>query len=95
MTAVQNHIKPRTAGDLIHEKRADFVVGNDAAAGRTRYVVIQRAKTRIKAGRFIAVCITHERPVAGEMEYGFIACDHPRDEGGHSREDILAGGRDR
>jgi hypothetical protein len=25
------------------------------------------------------------------MEYGFIACDHPRDEGCHSREDIFAG----
>jgi hypothetical protein len=25
------------------------------------------------------------------MEYGFIAGDHPSDEGGHSRENILAG----
>jgi hypothetical protein len=40
MTAVQDDVEARTAGDTVHEKRAEFVVGDDAAARRTRNIVI-------------------------------------------------------
>ena len=94
MAAVQDDVKARTARDPIHEKSADFVVGNHSASGGCRRVVIQGAKTRVESsGGFIAVGIADQGSVAGEMEYGFIAGDHPCDEGGHPREDILAGGR--
>ena len=94
MATVQDDIKARTAGDTVDEKRANLVVGNHTATRRCRRVVIQGAKTRIKASEFITVGVADEGPVAGVMEYGFISGDHSRNEGGQPGENILAGGCD-
>ena len=94
MATVQNHIKARTAGDSVHEKRANLVVGDDATTRRCRRVVIQGAKTRIISGVFITVGVADEGSVTREVEYCFISGDHACDEGGQPGEDILAGGCD-